>query len=227
MNKISKFFFHLFHTNWPLFIHLNFFSKKVIRHGAFLIPRWKSCIRIAKGATITVNKKNVFVGVSQRPHENKYAYITLKKNAQLIFKNGANIQRGCIVGLNENAIFETGFLMLNEDCLISCFLHISFGDFIVFSRNISIYDNDGHYIYENSQITNPPKPIVFGDNIWVTRGVCVSKGVHVGSNTVLASFAVITKDVPANSVCGSKFELKVIKEGVTWSLRKDIPNPVE
>lgn len=44
------------------------------------------------------------------------------------------------------------------------------------------------------------RPITVGDSVWFGAGVQVLPGVTIGSNVVVAAGAVVTKDVPANSV---------------------------
>jgi maltose O-acetyltransferase len=44
------------------------------------------------------------------------------------------------------------------------------------------------------------KPIVLEDNVWLGGGVIVLPGVTIGENSVIGAGAVVTKDVPANSI---------------------------
>jgi acetyltransferase-like isoleucine patch superfamily enzyme len=41
-----------------------------------------------------------------------------------------------------------------------------------------------------------------GSNVWIGYGACVLRGVRVGDNSVLGTYAVATTDVPANAVMG-------------------------
>lgn len=43
-------------------------------------------------------------------------------------------------------------------------------------------------------------PIVLGDNVWLGGSVTVCPGVTIGENSVIGAGAVVTKDIPANSV---------------------------
>ncbi len=45
-----------------------------------------------------------------------------------------------------------------------------------------------------------PKPIVIGNKVWIGANVTILPGVTVGENAVIAAGAVVTKDVPADSV---------------------------
>lgn len=44
------------------------------------------------------------------------------------------------------------------------------------------------------------KPIVMGDDVWVGANATVLPGVTIGSNVVIGAGAVVTKDIPSNSV---------------------------
>lgn len=53
-------------------------------------------------------------------------------------------------------------------------------------------------------------PIVLGDNVWLGGNVTVCPGVTIGENSVIGAGAVVTKDIPANSVAVGN-PAKVIK----------------
>jgi acetyltransferase-like isoleucine patch superfamily enzyme len=41
-----------------------------------------------------------------------------------------------------------------------------------------------------------------GHNVWIGYGACILRGVVVGDNSVIGTYSVVTKDVPANAVVG-------------------------
>ena len=47
-----------------------------------------------------------------------------------------------------------------------------------------------------------PAPIRVGKNVWIGAHATILKGVTIGDNAVVAAGAVVTKDVPANTVVG-------------------------
>ncbi|MBR1543128.1 MAG: sugar O-acetyltransferase [Bacteroidaceae bacterium] len=54
------------------------------------------------------------------------------------------------------------------------------------------------------------KPVTIGNDVWIGGNVTILPGVTIGDNVVVAAGAVVTKDVPANSVVGG-VPAKVIK----------------
>jgi acetyltransferase-like isoleucine patch superfamily enzyme len=50
-----------------------------------------------------------------------------------------------------------------------------------------------------------------GHNCWVGYGACVLRGCTVGDNSILGTYAVVTKDLPANSVAAG-VPAKVIRK---------------
>ena len=46
------------------------------------------------------------------------------------------------------------------------------------------------------------KRVAIGNNVWIGAGVNIMPGVHIGDNAVIAGGAVVTRDVPANTVVG-------------------------
>ncbi|HVW82865.1 MAG TPA: hypothetical protein VHC68_02910 [Candidatus Paceibacterota bacterium] len=66
--------------------------------------------------------------------------------------------------------------------------------------------------------TNPPErrdhivaPVVVEDKVWVCSGAIINPGVRIGSHSVVASGAVVTKDVPPYVVVGG-VPAAIIKE---------------
>jgi len=54
----------------------------------------------------------------------------------------------------------------------------------------------------NQQKNAPEKPIIIGDDVWVGTRVIILPGVHIGSHSIIAAGAVVTKSFPDMSVVG-------------------------
>lgn len=46
------------------------------------------------------------------------------------------------------------------------------------------------------------KPVIIGDDVWIGANAAVLPGVTIGSHVVVAAGAVVTKDVPENTIVG-------------------------
>jgi putative colanic acid biosynthesis acetyltransferase WcaF len=64
-------------------------------------------------------------------------------------------------------------------------------------------------------------PITIGQSVWIAAGVFVAPGINVGEGAVVGACSVVTKDVPAWTVCGGN-PCRVIK-----SRRLDEPDEPE
>lgn len=47
-----------------------------------------------------------------------------------------------------------------------------------------------------------PKPVKIGKRVWIGANVTVLPGVTIGNNSIIGAGAVVTKDVPANTIVG-------------------------
>jgi maltose O-acetyltransferase len=54
------------------------------------------------------------------------------------------------------------------------------------------------------------KPVTIGNSVWIGGRAIINPGVTIGDNAVIASGAVVVKDVPANAVVGGN-PAKIIK----------------
>jgi len=63
-----------------------------------------------------------------------------------------------------------------------------------------ISDADWHGIYDRAEPVGKTKPIKFEDNVWIGDSAIICKGVTIGKNSIIGAGAVVTKNVPENSV---------------------------
>ncbi|WP_216086794.1 DapH/DapD/GlmU-related protein [Ferrimonas balearica] len=57
------------------------------------------------------------------------------------------------------------------------------------------------------------RPVTLGDDVWVGGGAILCPGVTVGDRAVIAAGAVVTKDVPADTVVAGN-PARVIRSGL-------------
>lgn len=69
------------------------------------------------------------------------------------------------------------------------------------NNSIELHTTDYHKIYGTKNFReNEPKDIVIGDNVWIGDKASILSGVTIGEGSVIACNAVVTHDIPPNSV---------------------------
>jgi acetyltransferase-like isoleucine patch superfamily enzyme len=77
---------------------------------------------------------------------------------------------------------------------------IVIGDACMIAHGAYISDADWHGIYDRAEPVGNTKPVVFEDNVWIGDSAIICKGVTIGKNSIVGAGAVVTKDVPPNSI---------------------------
>ena len=109
---------------------------------------------------------------------------------------GRNIRVGKGVFINSGCCFQDqGGIFIGDDCLI--------GHQVVFATL-------NHDLAPARRKNMFPAPIHIGKNVWIGAHATILAGVTVGDNAVIAAGAVVSKDVPANTVVAG-VPAKVIK----------------
>ncbi|MGB3953578.1 MAG: acyltransferase [Solirubrobacterales bacterium] len=95
--------------------------------------------------------------------------------------------------------------VLGEEITFSTYEHISVGRECVIADRVMFIDFD-HRIDNVEQAIRKQglysKPVRVGHNVWIGYGASVLRGVTIGDNAVVGTYAVVTKDVPANAIVG-------------------------
>lgn len=75
--------------------------------------------------------------------------------------------------------------------------NITIEDNVKLAANVQLLANN-HDLYDREKLI--ASPIVIKNNAWLGAGVTVLPGITIGENAVVGAGAVVTKDVPANTV---------------------------
>ena len=99
----------------------------------------------------------------------------------------------------------------NHNLVILDCAKVKFGDNVFIAPNCGFYTAE-HPLHAETRNKGSEyaKPIIIGNNVWIGGGVQILSGVTVGNNSVVAAGAVVTKNVPDNSVVAG-VPAKVIK----------------
>ena len=85
------------------------------------------------------------------------------------------------------------------------------------SADILIMNSDCHCIScGDEECVNLSSGIVIGNHVWIGMRAIILKGVTIGDGAVIAAGAVVTHDVPANTMVGG-VPAKIIRENIKWT----------
>lgn len=93
-------------------------------------------------------------------------------------------------------------VFVNQNCTFYDLGGLAIGDDVMIGPNVSIITS-GHPV-EPSRRRDfvVAKPIAIERNVWIGAGATIIVGVTVGENSVVAAGAVVTRDVPPNTLVG-------------------------
>lgn len=187
--------------------------------------------------TINIKRKNR-IKIAGHVH---YCKLMIDGNDNHINTNG-NVCHTIIKinGINNNVVIEDGVIIEKAKIVIrgsNCCVTIKKGTTIgsayivcmgkknsitveeecMLAENIDIWSTDAHPIYkDDGKIVNPSRPINIGKHVWLGKGSRILKGVNIGTNSIIAMGAIVTADIPNNTICAG-IPAKVIKENVNWN----------
>ncbi|WP_020530344.1 sugar O-acetyltransferase [Flexithrix dorotheae] len=102
-------------------------------------------------------------------------------------------------------------VFINFNCTLLDLGGITIEDDVLIAPNVSLL-SEGHPLHPEERHSLVPKPIHIKRNAWIGANATVLQGVTIGENSVVAAGAVVSKDVPDNSVVGgipAKFIKKI------------------
>jgi maltose O-acetyltransferase len=140
---------------------------------------------------------------------------------------------GTLVSENHGKIHLGAYVYLRENSTIGAVNSVAIGDYSSIADYVVILDNNNHPInpIDRQLKSSSPKgsdyrkwrhsesaPIVIGKNVWIGSFARVCKGVTVGDNSIIAANAVVTKDVPPNTIVAGN-PAKIVKTDIDKATR--------
>ena len=92
-------------------------------------------------------------------------------------------------------------VFINACCHFQDHGGVTLGDGCQIGHNV-VFATLNHFIEAEKRKMTYSAPIVLGKNVWVGSNATILQGVTIGDNAVVGAGAVVTKDVPANTVVG-------------------------
>jgi len=113
------------------------------------------------------------------------------------------IGHGCKIRAHEGEVLIGAKTVLGQECTISAFQHISIGRECIVADRVMLIDFD-HGVVETERPIREQgiykRDVNVGHNVWVGYGACFLRGVTVGDNCVVGTYAVVNRDVPSNAI---------------------------
>lgn len=199
LKRIARF---LYRTNWCYFLK---YKGRV---------RFSRCytVSIAKTACLKVADTFCFrVHIPYFPQKRNFAELRLDEEAE--FSICGDVMLAMVdIWVLKGGQLTMGNCFINHGTTILCKKQITIGDDVGMGRNVWITDSDGHPITGQEM----SKPIVIGNHVWIGSQATILKGVTIGSGSIVAQGAVVTKDVPEGCVVAG-VPARVVRENVEWS----------
>ncbi|MEB3329234.1 MAG: acyltransferase [Candidatus Sericytochromatia bacterium] len=120
------------------------------------------------------------------------------------------VYAGAAVRIGENVV-------INNGTIISARCGVSIGDGTGIGYHVLILDSDGHPLAPGRAVQEGP--ITIGKHVWLASRACILQGVTIGDGAVVATGAVVTRDVPAYSVVAgvpARVVRQLTPEQVPW-----------
>ncbi|MGX2959706.1 sugar O-acetyltransferase [Peribacillus sp. JNUCC 23] len=112
------------------------------------------------------------------------------------------------ITIGKNVFFNTG-------CSFQDRGGIRIGDGSMIGMNVTIATLN-HGLSVETRNTTYPSPVVIGENVWIGSSATILPGVTIGDKSVVAAGAVVTKDVPENTIVAG-VPAKIIKKTDNYS----------
>ncbi|USK57573.1 hypothetical protein LIS82_15185 [Cytobacillus solani] len=101
-------------------------------------------------------------------------------------------------------------VFLNTGCSFQDRGGITIGDCSMIGMNVTIATLN-HGLSLETRNTTSPSPDIIGKNVWIGSNSTILPGVSIGDNSVVAAGAMVTKDIPENTVVAG-VPAKVVKK---------------
>ena len=159
------------------------------------------------------NKGKVLIGTKENTKSKQETRISMGNNAKMKIEGEFSIGYGTDIRIFNNAELKLGSGYFNGFAQIICAKKISIGQNVVIARDVIIRDTDAHHLL--GQKHQMEKEVKIEDNVWIGTRAIIMKGVTIGEGSVIAAGAIVTKDVPPNTIVAG-VPARVIKENVIW-----------
>lgn len=183
-------------------------GKKIDRQSLYRSSaNFSNSVQIKPEATV-----DNLANVKERIEIGSYSVI---RGQLLVFAHAGKIQIGryCYVG-EGSRVWSSESIVIGDRVLISHDVNIhdstahSLNHFERHEHFRGIIDQ-GHPITESGIPGVLSSPVIIEDDVWISFGVTILRGVTIGKRSVIAAGSIVTKDVPPDSIYRCKISPKI------------------
>jgi acetyltransferase-like isoleucine patch superfamily enzyme len=117
-----------------------------------------------------------------------------------IYTENCQFYSGVRLEVGEGGVLKIGNgTYLNRNTLVVSHLSVDIGAHCKIAWDVVIMDTDQHVV---PGIENRNLPVVIEDDVWIGCRVIILKGVRIGARSIIAAGAVVTKNIPPDSIVG-------------------------
>lgn len=114
--------------------------------------------------------------------------------------NAAMVSRDVYIANGKRVRFGTG-CRINENVYLEA---AEIGDDVMIAPNVALlsrmHSHNRTDIPMSLQGYEDERPVIVGNDVWIGRNVVVMPGVKIGTGSIVAAGAIVTKDVPSYSI---------------------------
>ncbi|HEY1688091.1 MAG TPA: DapH/DapD/GlmU-related protein [Solirubrobacteraceae bacterium] len=150
-------------------------------------------------------------------------HLEIGPNAKLTIGRWTWIGHGSKIRVHEGEVSIGAKTVMGQECTISAYQRVSIGRECIIADRVMLIDFDHGVVEVERPIRLQgiyKRDVKVGHNVWMGYGACVLRGVEVGDNSVLGTYAVATSDIPANAVAGGVparvIRMRQAPEGMRW-----------
>jgi len=162
---------------------------------------------VFRNSTLELHKKTIFDLKSQLLFNKTWvrndpfpSLIYTSENAKLIVDNTFRVVSGSKIYINKNAVLYLKGGYSNDNLYIDCFKFIQIGHNATIGKNVTIRDNNGHFLKMNNYRIE--QEIIIGDNVWIGMNTTILPGANIGDGSVIASNSLVNCIIPPNELWG-------------------------
>ena len=188
-----------------------------------IIAAWSTRILCDRGSVLRLGRRLVlgydayppYPGIAERGRRGTSVWLwgkgsTLRTDGIVMVAEGAQLNVG-----NGGCLTISDGTHINANSSILCTHRIEIGNDCAISCAVQIIDFDGHQVSFDGEPRPQTAPIRIGNHVWIGSRATILKGVSIGDGAIIASGAVVSRDVEAGRIVAGN-PARVVKEHAQW-----------